>query len=281
MLHIDYKSPADLAEFQGKKAYKIIQENYIEKIVDKNWREYIQLFLTMTKPKSSYKYNFLARWDFSVAPGSGAHQAHFGGLAVHVLQDLEYADALARVYEKRGICIDYDLLYTTIVLHDTMKRFIYKFDDNYVLEKSEDDFIAKAADHHSLVLKEMKRQGCDKKLILSVAAIHGIDDVSLQGIKKFAVVNHYLAIGQTGLKYTADSIRPEHTIAFLSDSDWYWSGQMQRQTESLAGMLVKDDMRMKNYLRVYLGSRFTYEKVGTIIAEKGYQAAAKYFLPQM
>ena len=282
MQKIIYKSPKELALFHGKDYYATIQKEFIAKISNKQWRDVIHIFYTMPKPESNYKYKLLSNWDFEVAPGSGAHQAHFGGLALHTLQDLEYAEALAKVYERRKISINYDLLYTTIALHDTMKRFIYEFDDNYVLQKAEDPFIAKEADHHSLILHEMTKNGCDKELILSVAAIHGIDDVTLSdGVNSMAVVNHYLKIGQTGLKYTVNDICPEHVIAFLSDSDWYWSGQAQIQSGILAGMIAGSDVKMANYLKLYIGSRFTYEKVGSFIHKHGYTAAKNYFLLQM
>jgi hypothetical protein len=85
--------------------------------------------------------------------------------------------------------VDRDLLYATIIIHDSMKRFLYRFDEAYNLEKAEDPFIAKKEDHHSWVIREMMARGCDKELVLSVAAIHGIDDVTLdsEGISRFAV----------------------------------------------------------------------------------------------
>jgi len=183
---------------------------------------------------------------------------------------LEYAKALAAVYESRKISINYDLLYTTIALHDTMKRFIYSFDDDYQLHKAEDSFIAKKDDHHSWVLREMTQQGCDHELIRSVAAMHGIDDIALaSGVKNAAIVNHYLTIGGTGLHYTSDDVRPEHVIAFLADTDWHWSGQAQLKTGRLAEKLALGDIKKANYLMCYLGSRFSYEEVGHFIEKNG------------
>ena len=136
---------------------------------------------------------------FAVAPGSGAHHRHFGGLALHTLQNLEYAAAWADIYDARGIRINRDLLLATILIHDTMKRFIYKFDTDFSFIKVEDPFIAKQEDHHSWVLRELAAWAADQKLLLSVAAIHGIDDVTLdQGVKGVAVVNHYLRLAIQG-----------------------------------------------------------------------------------
>ena len=278
MKQIVYKSPEELAAFQGKRCYQAIQDQFISEITNKQWCDYIDVFFTMSKPASNYSYKLLSNWDFDVSPGSGAHHTHFGGLALHTLQNFEYARALAKTYENRDITIDYNLLYTTIALHDSMKRFIYNFDEDYNLQKAEDPFIAKKEDHHSWVLREMTQRGCDQELILSVAAMHGIDDVALDtGVRSVAIVNHYLAIGQTGLSYTPNDIRPEHVIAFLADTDWHWSGQAQAKTGVLAEKMAAGNKKMANYLKLYLGSRFTYEQVGRFIEMNGYPAAAIHF----
>jgi hypothetical protein len=231
----------------------------------------------MEMPITKYAYTPVSNWAFPVAPGSGAHHRHFGGLALHTLQNLEYAAAWADIYDARLIGIDRDLLLATILIHDAMKRFIYKFDDDFNFIKVEDPFIAKHEDHHSWILRELAARAADQKLMLSVAAIHGIDDVTLdQGVKGVAVVNHYLRIGDTGLEYTPDDVRPEHVIAFLSDSDWHWSGQAQRKTEVLAKQLAPRFGLGANYLQVYLGSRFSYEQIGHYIDRHGYDKAADY-----
>ncbi len=85
-----------------------------------------------------------------------------------------------------------------------------------------------------------------------------------------AVVNHYLRIGNTGLEYTLDDVRPEHAIAFLSDSDWHWSGQAQRKTEVLAKQLASRFAVNPRYLQVYLDSKFTYEQIGHYVDKHGY-----------
>lgn len=278
MKQIAYASPEDLAVFQGKRCYAAIMEQFIDTISNERWQDCINTFFTMPTPSTAYSYDLLSNWDFYVSPGSGAHHTHFGGLALHTLQNLEYAKALAKSYEIRGIFIDYDLLYTTIALHDTMKRFIYRFDENYNFQKAEDPFIAKKEDHHSWVLREMTKRGCDRELILSVAAMHGIDDVALAtGVKSVGIVNHYLAIGQTGLNYTPEDIRPEHVIAFLADTDWHWSGQAQVKTGLLAEKIAVGNAKTTNYLKLYLGSRFTYEHIGRFIEMNGYPAAVTHF----
>lgn len=281
-----YKNPEELASYQGRQCFDVIKNKYLSKIQNKSWRELIKFFYTMKQPSCSYKYDFCSDWDVEVCPGSGAHQAHYGGLALHLLQDFEYAQSLAEVCEKRNISIDYDLLYTTIALHDSMKRFLYRFDENFVLQKSEDPFIAKEADHHSLLLQEMAKKGCEKRLMLSVAAIHGIDDVSLKtGVINTAVVNHYLQIGKTGLSYTDDDVIPEHNIAFLSDSDWFWSGRAQTKAAGLAHQIAlrldPDNKQLSGYLKLYLGSRFTFEAVGDFIEKSGSDKAADYYTRQI
>lgn len=269
----------ELAKFQGEKAERAIRAKYLDAISNNNWRELSQIFLTMEKPRSQYAYPIIGQWTFSSAPGSGAHHTHFGGLALHTLQNLEYADSWAGLYEGRGIEVDRDLLYATIIIHDSMKRFIYCFDNEFNFKKSEDAFIAKREDHHSWVLRELCSRGCDKELLLSVAAIHGIDDVSLaDGVKSVAIVNHYLTIGDTGLAYTPDDIRAEHVIAFLSDSDWHWSGQAQRKTGLLAERIEQAASIPAKQVKLYLGSRYSYEKVGKFIEQHGYDGAADYYL---
>jgi len=256
----------------------LLREKYVKRIERLEWRQMALTFLSLARPLTHYAYTPLAQWDFSVAPGSGAHHTHFGGLALHTLQNLEYAEAWADVYGQRGIAVNRDLLYATIVIHDTMKRFLYRFDADFNFEKAEDPFIAKREDHHSWVLRELKARGCDPELLLSVAAIHGIDDVTLAGgVQPVSVVNHYLALGNTGLSYTIDDVRPEHVIAFLSDSDWHWSGQAQRKTGLLAERMASETGMAPNMIKVYLGSRFTYELVGDYIEKHGYAAAAEHF----
>jgi hypothetical protein len=270
--------PEELAAYRGVEAYQTIEGKYLQSIRNAKWLAAARALLTLDKPATNYAYTPVSNWAFWVAPGSGAHHKHFGGLALHTLQNLEYAVAWAEVYNARGIRINRDLLLATILIHDAMKRFIYKFDPDFNFIKVEDPFIAKREDHHSWVLRELAARAVDRELMLSVAAIHGIDDVTLdQGVKGVAVVNHYLAIGNTGLEYTPDDIRPEHVIAFLSDSDWHWSGQAQRKTEVLAKQFAPVFGLSANYLQVYLGSRFTYERIGHYIDEYGYEKAADFF----
>lgn len=273
--HLELTGDA-LARFQGDRCYKTITEKYLAAIENPGWREQAKTLLTFERPVSSYAYPLLSDWDFKTSPGSGAHHTHFGGLALHTLQNLEYAEAWSQVYRNRGIAVDTDLLYASIIMHDCMKRFIYKFDDNFNLVKSEDAFIAKKEDHHSWVLREMTARGFDKILILGVAAMHGIDDVALRtGVEEVSVVNHYLTISGSGLKYTADDVRSEHVIAFLSDSDWHWSGRAQRKAGILAEQMAGKFEVGANFLKLYLGSRFTFEKVGHMIEQCGYEQAAK------
>jgi hypothetical protein len=267
--------PEELAAYKGIECYRTIESKYLKPLRNQQWSAIANKLLTMDKPATKYTYTPVSSWAFSVAPGSGAHHRHYGGLALHTLQNLDYAAAWAEVYQARGIIVDRDLLSATIIVHDAMKRFIYKFDENFNFIKKEDPFIAKNEDHHSWVLRELTARGADRELVLSVAAIHGIDDVTLdQGVKSVAVVNHYLRIGNTGLEYTADDVRPEHVIAFLSDSDWHWSGQAQRKTEVLAKQLAPRYELSPEYLQLYLGSRFTYERVGDYIDKNGYAKAA-------
>jgi hypothetical protein len=266
--------PEELAAYKGLQAYRKIDSKYLHSIQKAEWLAVAKAFLTLEKPVTNYAYTPVSHWPFWVAPGSGAHHRHFGGLAVHTLQNLEYAAAWADVYNSRGISIDRDLLLATIIIHDTMKRFIYKFDQDFNFIKVEDPFIAKHEDHHSWVLRELTARAVDRELLLSVAAIHGIDDVTLdQGVKGVAVVNHHLRIGNTGLEYTLDDVRPEHVIAFLSDSDWHWSGQAQRKTEVLAKQLASRFAVNPAYLQVYLGSKFTYEQIGHYVDKHGYEKA--------
>ncbi len=267
-----------LAAFQGKPCYQVIQEHYLAALQREDWRSLVVTLHTMKSPKSYYRYPAVANWDYQESPGSGAHHKHFGGLALHTLQNLQYAESWAQVYERRGIRINKDLLYATILIHDCMKRFIYQFDETYGFIKNEDSFIAKQEDHHSWILRELAQRGCDRELILSVAAIHGIDDVSLAtGVTGFAVVNHYLAIGETGLSYTAQDIRPEHVIAFLADSDWHWSGQAQAKAGLVAEKIAAGPGQIANYLQVVLGSCFSYEAVGHYVERFGVDAAVEHY----
>ncbi len=271
--------PNELANYKGIPAYYMIERKFLAAIAGSRWDQAAADFLTMTKPVTEYAYPLLSSWDFAVSPGAGAHHTHFGGLASHTLQNLEYAESWADVYERRGLVVNRDLLYATIIIHDSMKRFLYRFDKAYSLEKAEDPFIAKKEDHHSWVIREMTARGCDKELVLSVAAIHGIDDVTLDsGVRGAAVVNHYLAIGQAGLQYTKDDVRPEHVIAFLADSDWHWSVQAQRKTGILAEQMAAQYGTSSGHLRVYLGSRFTFEKIGWCIEQYGYEQAKEQLM---
>jgi hypothetical protein len=269
--------PEELAAYQGLGAYRKIENTYLRSVGNAEWLALAQTLMTMESPVTPYRYDPVSNWAFWVAPGSGAHHKHFGGLAWHTLQNLEYAAAWADVYSARGININRDLLLTTILIHDVMKRFIYSFDRDFNFIKQEDPFIAKQEDHHSWLLRELAFRGADRELILSVAAMHGIDDVTLaEGVQSVAVVNHYLSIGNTQLEYKADDVRPEHVIAFLSDSNRHWSGQAQHKTEVLANRLAPLFRLNPNYLHIYLGSRFTYEQIGHYIDEHGYEKAADF-----
>lgn len=270
--------PNELAKYRGIPAYNIIERKFLAQIAGSKWGQTAAEFLTLKQPVSDYAYPLLANWDFAVSPGSGAHHTHYGGLATHTLQNLEYAESWADIYERRGLTVDRNLLFATVIIHDAMKRFLYCFDDAFNLKKAEDPFIAKKEDHHSWVIREMTARGCDRELVLSVAAMHGIDDVALaSGVRGTAVVNHYLAIGQAGLYYSEDDVRPEHVIAFLADSDWHWSGQAQRKTGILAGQMAEECGAAPGHLKVYLGSRFTYEKVGWCIEQHGYARAKEEY----
>lgn len=272
------QDPNELSQYRGVRAYELIEKTYLGAVAKAKWAQEAALLLTMAEPVTSYRYGLLSKWDFEVAPGSGAHHTHFGGLAVHTLQNLEGAETWANLYETRGVEIDRSLLYATIIIHDAMKRFIYRFDEFFTLEKAEDPFIARQEDHHSWIIREMTARGCDKELILSVAAIHGIDDVTLDsGVRGVAVVNHYLQIGGAGFQCTVDDIRPEHVIAFLADSDWHWSGQAQRKTGLLAEQMAPEYKISPGHMKVYLGSCFTFEKVGSYIEKHGYEQAEEYF----
>lgn len=270
--------PSDLAQYKGIPAYHTIEKKYLSAIKNTKWAQYASDFLTIDRPISKYAYPLLSNWDFASAPGSGAHHTHYGGLAVHTLQNLEYAETWADLYAARGVHVDKDLIFSSIIIHDTLKRFIYHFDDQFNLHKAEDAFIAKNEDHHSWVIREMTARGCDAELLLSVAAMHGIDDTSLeQGVRSVAIVNHYLHIGGSMLRYTVDDVRQEHVIAFLSDSDWHWSGQAQRKTGILAEQMAVRYNTSPGHMRVYLGSCFTFELVGDYIQQHGYQQAIEYF----
>ena len=129
--------PEELAAYKGFEAYHAIESKYLNSIRNPEWLAIARAVLTMEKPITKYAYTPVSNWAFPVAPGSGAHHRHFGGLALHTLQNLEYAAAWADIYEARSIGIDRDLLLATILIHDAMKRFIYKFDDDFNFIKVE------------------------------------------------------------------------------------------------------------------------------------------------
>jgi hypothetical protein len=151
-----------------------------------------------------------------------------------------------------------------------MKRFVYRFNSDYQLEKSEDPFIGKHEDHHSWVLRELTARGVDRELILAVAAMHGLDDVCLEsGVRPLAVVNHYLAISGSGMEMTAEDVRPEHVLGFLADSDWPMSGRAQTRCRALSEFMASELGFNPHYVFVYLGSRFGFERLDALLAEHG------------
>lgn len=272
----------ELARFQGEPALATIRNEYLPAITNPVWRALTEEFLELDEPSTPYAHPRNWVWDFAAAPGSGAHHAHVGGLALHVLQDLVNAKALADVHEGRGLPLDRSLLYAAVILHDSLKRFVYGFTDEYVLLKAEDPFIARNEDHHSWVLRELTARNADRDLLMAVAAMHGIDDVSLDGgVRSLAVVNHYLDIGLTGISMDAADVRAEHTIGFLADSDWTWSGRAQQRARALAAALAPRCEVSAEYMHLYLGSRFSFEKVDAAIMGHGEQGAIGHLLALM
>lgn len=260
----------ELAHFQGIPALTLLRNDFLNTITHPVWRSFAEEFLELDAPSTPYGHICAGRLDFAVAPGSGAHHAHSGGLALHVLQDLINARAMANMYRQRGIVVDHNLLYAAIILHDSLKCFTYHFDANYTLIKSEDAFIAQTEDHHTWILRELLARDADKELLFAVATMHGIDDVSVaEGVRPLGVVNHYLDIALTGMQMNASDVRIEHTIGFLADSDWSWSGRAQQRALRLASIMAPQGDVPVAYMHLYLGSRFTFEHIDTLIQRYG------------
>lgn len=275
---VPFVPPQELARFQGEPALAAIRREFVPAVTTPAWRALVEEFLELKEPLTPYAYPRQQAWSFAASPGSGAHHAHIGGLALHVLQDLRNASALADAHEARGLPLDRSLLYAAILLHDCLKRFVYSLDADYALHKAEDPFIARHEDHHSWVLRELTERmtrrgpqhGTDADIILATAAMHGLDDVSLEGgVKPLAVVNHYLALGGTGLTMRAEDVRAEHTIGFLADSDWTWSGRAQQRTRQLAAVMAPRCGVSEGYMHLYLGSRFSFEHIDGLLLRMG------------
>lgn len=263
-----------LARFQGEPALAAIRREFVPAVTNPVWRGLVDEFMELDEPLTPYAHPRHEAWSFAASPGSGAHHGHIGGLAVHVLQDLRNARALGDAHEARGLPLDRGLLYAAILLHDCLKRFVYAFDADYALHKSEDPFIARNEDHHSWVLRELTARGADEEIILATAAMHGLDDVSLaEGVKPLAVVNHYLDIGLTGLTMRAEDVRAEHAIGFMADSDWPWSGRAQQRTRELAEAMAPRCGVHAGYMHLYLGSRFSFEHVDGLLQDMGRELA--------
>ncbi|WP_027368535.1 HD domain-containing protein [Desulfocurvibacter africanus] len=272
----------NLARFQGEPALERIRSEFLSAVDVPVWLELIEEYLVLESPKTRYAYPYFKPWSFAAAPGSGAHHAHIGGLALHVLQGLCNARALADAHETRGLPLRRSLLYTAILLHDTMKRFIYRFTDECCLEKAEDPFIGKREDHHSWLLRELHARGVDRELLLAVAAMHGLDDVSLQdGVRPLAVVNHYMSISGTGLTMASEEVSAEHVFGFLADSDWPWSGRAQQRCVAVAGPLARRLGVTEAYMRLYLGSRFGFEAVDAMVGTHGLEEATELLAERM
>ncbi len=273
---------SDLARFQGEPALERIRREFLPLVDVPAWRALVEEFLVLESPRTGYAHPWFEPWSFAAAPGSGAHHAHMGGLALHVLQGLCNAKALADAHEARGLPLRRGLLYAAILLHDSMKRFIYRFTEEHALEKSEDPFIGKREDHHSWLLRELHTRGVDRELLLAVAAMHGVDDVSLaDGVRPLAVVNHYLSISGTGLVMTSEEVSAEHVFGFLADSDWPWSGRAQQRCAAVAGPLARRFGVAEAYMRLYLGSRFGFEAVDALAGAHGPEAAAELLAGRM
>lgn len=260
----------ELAAFQGVPALARIRAEFLPEVDEPGWRGLIEEFLALPEPGTPYAHPWFPPMPFEACPGSGAHHAHVGGLALHILQDLENARALLKVQGARGLPVRPGLVYAAILLHDAMKRFVYRFNDRWELEKSEDPFIGKREDHHSWMLRELAARGADRELTLAVAAMHGLDDVSVVGgVRPLGVVNHYLAASGSGLVMTPDEVRAEHVIGFLADSDWPASGAAQARCRVLAGELAPGLGLDPRYVWVHLGSRLGFERAAALHARLG------------
>ncbi|GFK93440.1 hypothetical protein NNJEOMEG_01272 [Fundidesulfovibrio magnetotacticus] len=263
-------SVRELSGFLGVPAARRIREEFLPAVDEPRWRDLAEEFMRLDGPATAYAHPWFTPMPFEACPGSGAHHAHVGGLALHVLQDLENAKALLKVHASRGLPARPGLVYAAILLHDAMKRFVYRFNERFELEKSEDPFIGRNEDHHSWVLRELTARNADRELLLAVAAMHGLDDVTLAGgVRPLAVVNHYLSLSGSGLTMTADDVRPEHVIGFLSDSDWPASGAAQARCRALAGRLAPGLGLGADYVLVHLGSRLGFERADAVNALHG------------
>ena len=112
-LELIKEAKTGLDETQREDVYKNL-ELYIEKIADEELRKFVSKVYAENKEK------------LLVAPGAKLmHHNYIGGLMVHILECLQYADANMNVFFQR---VNKDEVYAACLLHDIGKVFEYTVD---------------------------------------------------------------------------------------------------------------------------------------------------------
>ena len=124
-LELIKEAKTGLEEAEREEVYKDLT-SYIEKIKDEKLRSFVQNVYTENKDK------------LLVAPGAKLmHHNYIGGLMVHILECLKYADVNMDAFFQR---VNHDEVYAACLLHDIGKIFEYTIDTESGLIDYDEEF---------------------------------------------------------------------------------------------------------------------------------------------
>ena len=124
-LELVKEAKTGLEEAEREEVYKDLT-SYIEKIKDEKLRSFVQNIYTENKDK------------LLVAPGAKLmHHNYIGGLMVHILECLKYADVNMDAFFQR---VNHDEVYAACLLHDIGKIFEYTIDTESGLIDYDEEF---------------------------------------------------------------------------------------------------------------------------------------------
>ncbi len=236
---------------------------------------------------------------FWSAPGSSyeGHHSYPGGLVIHEAFNLRSALSLATNYRIQypGIVINEDDLIAAPLWHDVMKAVVFQWreDESELPELN----IAGTGAHHVLGLAEAMHRELPARLIIAIAAAHGLPGFEPSGkmadwLEAAAILAHVDPVEYGVLRKNAETgklevpapLSTEAAIDNLSDADFVWTIPADRQAIEILAELAHSEFMMDNtdlqskpfnHLRNLVFSLMTEERFYSIWLEGSREAVLK------